>query len=215
MRSGPRCRMIALVKHDIRDATPVRGSSAWARAFAVVYDPFLWAGERAGARALRKELVGQARGFTVEIGSGTGLNLPYYPDHLDELVLTEPDRSSPGAHRSERVMSEPRTRVLDPAAPANASSAARVRVGLFADALEPTDGDPDRLRATLGHVADAGVDHLCVGDHVSFFVGAGSDGLISATSLLAVQAALRVYVGVYLLPLRHPVTVARQLATIA
>jgi ubiquinone/menaquinone biosynthesis C-methylase UbiE len=58
---------------------------------AVVYDPFLWAGERAGARALRRELVGKARGFTVEIGSGTGLNLPYYPDDLGELVLAEPD----------------------------------------------------------------------------------------------------------------------------
>jgi alkanesulfonate monooxygenase SsuD/methylene tetrahydromethanopterin reductase-like flavin-dependent oxidoreductase (luciferase family) len=91
----------------------------------------------------------------------------------------------------------------------------RVRVGLFADALEPTDGNPERLRATLAQVADAGVDHLCVGDHVSFFVGAGSDALIRAASLLAVQAALRVYVGVYLLPLRHPVTVARQLATVA
>ena len=94
-------------------------------------------------------------------------------------------------------------------------SETRVRVGLFADALEPTDGDPERLRATLGQAAVAGVDHLCVGDHVSFFVGAGSDGLISATSLLAVQAALPVYVALYLLPLRHPITVARQLATIA
>jgi alkanesulfonate monooxygenase SsuD/methylene tetrahydromethanopterin reductase-like flavin-dependent oxidoreductase (luciferase family) len=90
-----------------------------------------------------------------------------------------------------------------------------VRVGLFADALHVTGGDPERLRATLGQVADAGVDHLCVGDHVSFFVGAGSDGLISASSLLAVQAELPVYVGLYLLPLRHPVLVARQLATIA
>ena len=34
----------------------------------------------------------KARGFTVEIGSGTGLNLPYYPDDLDTLVLAEPDR---------------------------------------------------------------------------------------------------------------------------
>jgi alkanesulfonate monooxygenase SsuD/methylene tetrahydromethanopterin reductase-like flavin-dependent oxidoreductase (luciferase family) len=50
---------------------------------------------------------------------------------------------------------------------------------------------------------------------VSFFVGAGSDGLITASSLLAVQAELPVYVGLYLLPLRHPVLVARQLATIA
>jgi alkanesulfonate monooxygenase SsuD/methylene tetrahydromethanopterin reductase-like flavin-dependent oxidoreductase (luciferase family) len=99
--------------------------------------------------------------------------------------------------------------------PVNPSLHARVRVGLFPDALQLTDGDPERLRTTLGQVADAGVDHLCVGDHVSFFVGAGSDGLISASSLLAVQAALPVYVGLYLLPLRHPVPVARQLATIA
>src|SRR5829696_1452697 len=96
--------------------------------------------------------------------------------------------------------------------PANPSSRASVRVGLFPDALQLTDRDPERLRATLGQVADAGVDHLCVGDHVSFFVGAGSDGLISASSLLAVQAELPVYVGRYLLPLRHPVPVARQLA---
>ena len=89
-----------------------------------------------------------------------------------------------------------------------------IRVGLFADALDAA-GDPARLPATLGQVAEAGIDHLCVGDHVSFFVGAGSDGLIRATSLLAAHNALRVYVGLYLLPLRHPVTVARQLATIA
>jgi len=91
MRAGARSRMIALVKTDIIDATPSERSAPWARAFAVVYDPFLYAGERAGVRALRKELLGKARGFTVEVGSGTGLNLPYYPDDLDTLVLTEPD----------------------------------------------------------------------------------------------------------------------------
>ena len=98
---------------------------------------------------------------------------------------------------------------------AKTASPASIRVGLFPHALETTDGNPELLRATLRQVADAGVDHLCVGDHISFFVGVGSDGLISATSLLAVQAALPVYVGLYLLPLRHPVLVARQLATIA
>jgi alkanesulfonate monooxygenase SsuD/methylene tetrahydromethanopterin reductase-like flavin-dependent oxidoreductase (luciferase family) len=77
------------------------------------------------------------------------------------------------------------------------------------------DGRPDQLQATLALAADADVDHLCVGDHVSFFVGAGSDGLIAATSLLAAQAELPVYVALYLLPLRHPVPVARQLATIS
>jgi alkanesulfonate monooxygenase SsuD/methylene tetrahydromethanopterin reductase-like flavin-dependent oxidoreductase (luciferase family) len=89
------------------------------------------------------------------------------------------------------------------------------RVGLFPAAFLPTDSDPERLRTTLGQIADAGVDHLCVGDHVSFFVGAGSDGLVSATALLAAQGELPVYVALYLLPLRHPVPVARQLATIA
>ncbi len=91
---------------------------------------------------------------------------------------------------------------------------ANVRVGLFPPVAQ-LDLDAQTLRAMLAHVAREGVDHLCVGDHVSFFVGAGSDGLITATSLLAAQTELPVYVGLYLLPLRHPVPVARQLATIA
>jgi alkanesulfonate monooxygenase SsuD/methylene tetrahydromethanopterin reductase-like flavin-dependent oxidoreductase (luciferase family) len=91
---------------------------------------------------------------------------------------------------------------------------ANVRVGLFPPVGQRTGG-PEELHATLARAAHEGVDHLCVGDHVSFFVGAGSDGLITATSMLAAQAELPVYVGLYLLPLRHPVLVARQLATIA
>jgi alkanesulfonate monooxygenase SsuD/methylene tetrahydromethanopterin reductase-like flavin-dependent oxidoreductase (luciferase family) len=94
------------------------------------------------------------------------------------------------------------------------STMASVRVGLFPP-FDQTSGDSKPLPATLARAAEAGVDHLCVGDHVSFFVGAGSDGLITATSLLAAQDALPVCVGLYLLPLRHPVPVARQLATIA
>ena len=90
---------------------------------------------------------------------------------------------------------------------------ASVRVGLFPPVDQP--GSSKQLQATIARVAQAGVDHLCVGDHVSFFVGAGSDGLVTATSLLASQAELPVYIGLYLLPLRHPVPVARQLATIA
>src|SRR5215207_10904214 len=89
----------------------------------------------------------------------------------------------------------------------------QVRVGLFPAALRQDGGpEPDAILRRLG---DADVDHLCVGDHVSFFVGAGSDGLITATSMLTAQDELPVYVGLYLLPLRHPVPVARQLATIA
>jgi alkanesulfonate monooxygenase SsuD/methylene tetrahydromethanopterin reductase-like flavin-dependent oxidoreductase (luciferase family) len=88
------------------------------------------------------------------------------------------------------------------------------RVGIFPP-VGQSAGRAGQLGATLGRIVDAGVDHVCVGDHVRFFVGAGLDGLITATSLLTLQAALPVYVGLYLLPLRHPVPVARQLASIA
>ena len=91
---------------------------------------------------------------------------------------------------------------------------ASVRVGLFPPVGQRTGG-PEDLHTTLARAAGEGIDHLCVGDHVSFFVGAGSDGLITAASMLTAQAELPVYVGLYLLPLRHPVLVARQLATIA
>ena len=60
-----------------------------------------------------------------------------------------------------------------------------------------------------------GLDHVFIADHVSFHVGTGMDGLINAATLTALNPALKVVVGVYLLALRHPVTVARQLATIA
>jgi alkanesulfonate monooxygenase SsuD/methylene tetrahydromethanopterin reductase-like flavin-dependent oxidoreductase (luciferase family) len=71
-----------------------------------------------------------------------------------------------------------------------------------------------RLGALTATIADAGLDHVTVGDHVSFEHGNGADGLIQATALLASHAELEVQTGVYLLALRHPATVARQLATL-
>jgi hypothetical protein len=56
---------------------------------------------------------------------------------------------------------------------------ASVRVGLFPPVGQRAGG-PEELHATLARTGEEGVDHLCVGDHVSFFVGAGSDGLITA-----------------------------------
>src|SRR5689334_13089096 len=40
---------------------------------------------------MRAELLAEARGRTLELGAGTGSNLPYYRDSVEELVLTEPD----------------------------------------------------------------------------------------------------------------------------
>jgi SAM-dependent methyltransferase len=89
------------------------GDSAWARAFALLYDPFVWVGERAGLRAHRKAVLSHARGCTIEIGSGTGLNLPHYPDDLDELVLVEPDASMRSRLEKRLSQSGRRTRLVD------------------------------------------------------------------------------------------------------
>jgi SAM-dependent methyltransferase len=90
-----------------------QGDSAWARAFALLYDPFVWAAERAGLRAHRKALLRRARGRTLEIGSGTGLNLPHYPDDLDELVLAEPDAAMRARLAKRLTGSSKGTRLID------------------------------------------------------------------------------------------------------
>src|SRR5215475_3989598 len=91
MQSNLCVRMVTRMDHEITHATRPPDSSAWQHTFARLYDPLLWASERAGGRELRRELLSQAGGRTLEIGSGTGLNLAHYPDDLDELILVEPD----------------------------------------------------------------------------------------------------------------------------
>jgi alkanesulfonate monooxygenase SsuD/methylene tetrahydromethanopterin reductase-like flavin-dependent oxidoreductase (luciferase family) len=69
-----------------------------------------------------------------------------------------------------------------------------------------------------GYVADAeaaGLDRLCIGDHVSFKGGQGCDGLISATAAAMLTDRILIQTAVYLLPLRHPVPVAREIASLA
>jgi ubiquinone/menaquinone biosynthesis C-methylase UbiE len=78
---------------DTLQPRPVADSRGWARVFAAIYEPSVWIAERAGMRRHRRELLARARGRTLEIGSGTGLNLAHYPYDLDALVLAEPDPS--------------------------------------------------------------------------------------------------------------------------
>ncbi|WP_028063726.1 class I SAM-dependent methyltransferase [Solirubrobacter soli] len=66
-------------------------SGRWQRLFATAYDPVLTLGELAGLRRRRRELLAAAHGRVVELGAGTGLNLPHYPDAVTELLLVEPD----------------------------------------------------------------------------------------------------------------------------
>lgn len=102
-----------------------------------------------------------------------------------------------------------------PAGPAGGPGpAVSPRVGMFLP-FDLLDQGQDTARAFLARAGQAGIDHVCCGDHVSFFVGIGFDGLVQATALTMLHPTLPVYTGIYLLPLRHPVLVARQLADLA
>jgi ubiquinone/menaquinone biosynthesis C-methylase UbiE len=59
--------------------------------YAALYDLLNGPAERAGLRQQRHDLLAQATGATIEIGAGTGLNLPHYPPAVTRLALIEPD----------------------------------------------------------------------------------------------------------------------------
>ncbi len=73
----------------------------------------------------------------------------------------------------------------------------------------------DERRKVVELVADAGIDHVFFADHVSFRIGHGHDGMVVAAGVANLHPTLGIYIGVYLLPLRHPIPVARQLANLA
>ncbi|WP_245547296.1 class I SAM-dependent methyltransferase [Nocardia brevicatena] len=116
MRDDAHRRTVECVSSGAVPAVTVEGSNLWARAFAALYDPLLWVGERAGMGARRRDLLSGARGRTVELGSGTGLNLGYYPDGLDELILTEPEAAMRAQLARRLRRSRRRARVLDASA---------------------------------------------------------------------------------------------------
>jgi ubiquinone/menaquinone biosynthesis C-methylase UbiE len=81
------------LKTDVAASPP---SAGWLRVLAWLYDPTVWVGELAGMRRRRAALVANAYGRVVEIGAGTGLNIPHYRSDIAELNITEPE---PGMRR--------------------------------------------------------------------------------------------------------------------
>lgn len=59
--------------------------------FARLYERMISGTERAGLTEMRRSLLAAAKGRVLEIGAGTGLNLPLYPAGLATLTLVEPD----------------------------------------------------------------------------------------------------------------------------
>lgn len=75
--------------------------------------------------------------------------------------------------------------------------------------------DLDRRHEIMERIATLGIDQVYMADHVSFRNGSGTDGFIEIAALSQCHPSLDVMISVYLLALRHPVTVARQLATMS
>ena len=108
--------------------------SLWGRIFALLYDRGMAPTERAGLGARRDALLAEASGSVVEIGAGTGVNVPRYGAGVTDLVLCEPE--APMASRL-------RARLA-----AVGNGAARV-IEAPAEALPLPDGSADVAVATL------------------------------------------------------------------
>ena len=87
-----------------------------------------------------------------------------------------------------------------------------LKVG-FATPVDLWSQDFQAKQDILQSIHDAGMDHLYMADHVSFRNGSGTDGFVEMAGLSQLHPTLGVMISVYLLPLRHPLPVARQLAT--
>lgn len=63
------------------------------RIFSRLYDPVMEIPERLGLRRLRREVLRDVRGRVLELGVGTGRNVPLYPEGVDSLTGIDPDES--------------------------------------------------------------------------------------------------------------------------
>jgi ubiquinone/menaquinone biosynthesis C-methylase UbiE len=72
--------------------------------FAMTYDRQIAKTEEAGLRAFRQRLLAGATGQVIEIGGGTGANLPHYGSAVESLTVTEP--MVPMVRRLERRIQE-------------------------------------------------------------------------------------------------------------
>jgi ubiquinone/menaquinone biosynthesis C-methylase UbiE len=66
-----------------------------------------WAMNREALNRLRREVLSEARGDILEIGFGTGANLPFYPPGVRKLTTADPN---PGmrARAQKRILASPR-----------------------------------------------------------------------------------------------------------
>ena len=105
VRGPVRPREISLAEPPARRQNPDMSIGGWL--FASLYDRLTAGAEAAGLARHRGLLLASAHGRVLEIGAGTGANLPYYPESIEALTLAEPE--PPMARRlARRAASLPR-----------------------------------------------------------------------------------------------------------
>jgi ubiquinone/menaquinone biosynthesis C-methylase UbiE len=85
---------------------------------AAFYDRLSAASERAGFADRRRSVLAPARGRVLEVGAGTGANLPHYPETVETLVLLEPDDGMAGRLRTKLAASGRQATIVRAAAEA-------------------------------------------------------------------------------------------------
>lgn len=75
------------------------------RLIAAVYDRCMLRTETACLRQWRADLLRDLSGEVLEVGAGTGVNVPHYPASVSRLLLSEPD-----PHMSRRLLRKARAR---------------------------------------------------------------------------------------------------------
>jgi ubiquinone/menaquinone biosynthesis C-methylase UbiE len=78
--------------------------SIYGRLYAAGFDRMMAGPEKASLRGHRETLLARAGGRVIEIGGGTGANLTFYGQAVEELVIAEPDESM--ARRLEAKLGE-------------------------------------------------------------------------------------------------------------
>jgi ubiquinone/menaquinone biosynthesis C-methylase UbiE len=84
--------------------------------FACIYDRMTASVEAAGLRTRRERLLGSASGRVLEIGAGTGANLPFYGAGVEAITVAEPE--APMARKLARRLREQRRGIALVQAPA-------------------------------------------------------------------------------------------------
>ncbi len=82
---------------------------------AAIYDRFMSKTEANCLAAWRSELLSDVGGRVLDVGAGTGANLPYYTQNVERLVLAEPDQHMRAKLEAKLVDFELNAEVVDAA----------------------------------------------------------------------------------------------------